>query len=1783
MTQFILCTVGLAFLLTSASFAQAQVTISEFMANNTKTLADQDRDYSDWIEIHNEGGSPVNLDGWSLTDSIDQPRKWRFPGVTLGANGFLIVFASGKDRAAVGSELHANFSLDADGEYLALVRPDGGIATEFAPKFPEQLKDTSYGSVQGIDYYFSKPTAGASNGAGFIALVSDTKFSQDRGFYDTPFDLTISTATTNAIIRCSTNGIPPSATNGFVYAGPIRISGTTTVRASASRSGYLPSNVDTHTYIFLEDVIRQAPTGQPPPGWPSSWGSNTRDYGMDPDVVNNPLYSGTIKSDLKTLPSFSIVMNLNDLFNATTGIYANPGQDGRDWERPASIELINPDGSKGFQIDAGLRIRGGFSRSTGNPKHAFRFFFREDYGEPKLKYPLFGDQGTDTFDAIDLRTFQNYSWSFQGDPTGVFLRDQFSRDTQMAMGHQTERGNFYHLYINGQYWGLYNTDERPEASYGETYFGGNKDDYDVIKVEAGSYNINATDGDMTAWTQLYNLAKAGFVTNDAYQRVQGKNPDGTRNPAYPNLLDLPNLIDYMLVIFYGGNLDAPISNFLGNTSPNNWYGMRNRNGSDGFRFFAHDSEHTLLNVNENRTGPYTSGDTSVLKSNPQWIWQKLGTNAEFRLLAADHIHRHFFNGGSLTPSAARERFLQRKNEIDRAVVGESARWGDAKRAAPLTRNVDWLAAINNILNNYFPRRTDIVLSQLRTKGFYPNVVAPSFNQFGGNIDRGFRLSMTAPAGTIYYTVDGSDPRLPGGAVAPAALTYSSPRPLEESTWIKSRVLSGTNWSALNEAGFTVIQTFKDLLITEIMYNPPTQNGRDGDDFEFIELKNVGAAELDLSGVRFAEGLNFTFPIGTKVGPGQFVVLASQREAFASKYPGVRLDGTYAGHLSNSGEPLTLVHAAGAALASVTYSNQSPWPLSPDNAGFSLVPMNPNLNPDLNNPANWRASFKSGGSPGQDDPAATIGGVWINELLAHTDPVETDAVELYNASATSADISHWFLTDDRSVPKKFRIPAGTVIPAGGYLVFKETHFNPAPGVEPSFTFSSHGEEVYLYSADASGNLTGYSDGFSFGASANGVSFGRYTNSIGEIQHPAELRQSLGSANAGPRVGPVVINEINYHPKPGDEAFIELKNISPDAVKLYNPNHPTNTWRLSGIAFDFPMNLELPAQGLLLVVGSDPSAFRTRYGIPSSLPVLGPYSGVLQENGELLQLQRPDDPDTATNGAVIVPYITVDELRYNNRAPWPTNAAGGGSSLERINAAAYGNDPANWRGSLGPASPGLDSGGNRTPRIDAGIDQVLQGTTFPVIGTLTGAASDDGLPNPPGVLSIAWSQVGGPGAVVIANPKQLNTTASFPGLGSYRLRLTVDDGAAQTSDELTVVIERAPAQITLVSKGSVWKYLDNGSNQGTAWRAPGFNDASWVSGQAQLGYGDGDEAKVVSFGPDTANRYATTYFRRSFLVTNAKAVSQLTAKLLRDDGAVVYLNGTEIFRSNMPEDEITFATLASSNVAGADELTFYEKGVDPSLLVEGINVLAVEVHQITRNNSADLSFDLELSGLAVPPNQPPTVTAGNDLTVASMVAALNGAATDDGLPNPPGRLALAWSQVSGPGSVTFSATNAANPTATFGASGTYVLRLTAQDGELSAQDDVTVTVTGESLAAWKARFFSTAELANPAVSGDSADPDGDGHTNAQEHIAGTDPRDVRSALKLAATRLAGGTTKLVFGAVAGKAYTIQYRDSLTTGAWLKLSDVPAQPSASVLEIPDTNAGGGGRYYRIVTPQL
>jgi lamin tail-like protein/CotH protein len=359
-------------------------------------------------------------------------------------------------------------------------------------------------------------------------------------------------------------------------------------------------------------------------------------------------------------------------------------------------------------------------------------------------------------------------------------------------------------------------------------------------------------------------------------------------------------------------------------------------------------------------------------------------------------------------------------------------------------------------------------------------------------------------------------------------------------------------------------------------------------------------------------------------------------------------------------------------------------------------------------------FEETDSPGEANYLA-LSDIVVNEVLTHTDPPMEDAIELHNLSGAAVNIGGWWLSDSRRQLRKYQIPPNTSIAAGGYAVFYEERFNNRDvAADPFALSSSDGDEVYLSPISGSGALNGYRASADFGAAANGVSFGRFVNSVGTVDYPAltrrtfgrdnaltvqEFRLGTGAGNAYPIVGPIVITEIMYHPPDigtqdnvGHE-YIELYNVTSNSVALYDPASPTNTWRLrDAVDFNFPPNTTIAPGGYLIVVSFDPAtnapalnSFRIQYG--TNFTLTGPYSGKLDNSADSVELYRPDTPNPGGK----VPYILVDRIRYSDVAPWYPNADGLGQSLQRLSAVLYGNDPGNWTSAapaLGPSGAADD---------------------------------------------------------------------------------------------------------------------------------------------------------------------------------------------------------------------------------------------------------------------------------------------------------------------------------------------------------------------------------------------------------------------------------------------------------------------------------------------------------------
>jgi hypothetical protein len=1248
--------------------------INEFLASNGSReplgegdLLDADGDSSDWVELYNPTAGSVDLGGWYLTDDPGKPAKWRFPGpTTLAPGNYLLVFASDKDRTM--GELHTNFKLAAEGGYLALVRPDGRtVAFDYGPSYPPQRRDISYGlALHGVRY-FAVPTPGHPNISGPIDIVADPHFSHEHGLYEDPFTLTLSCDTPGATIRYTTDGRPPTETRGQAYTSPIVVRTTTCIRAAAFKPGCLASEVQTRTFVFLADVERQP---SKPPGFPAVWGSTLADYEMDPEIRDS-LAPGQLAQALRSLATMSIVMEANDLFGAA-GIYVNWSRTGDAWERPCSVELIGPEGSDGFQVNCGIRIHGGDGRRE--PKKSFRLQFTSGYGPGELRYPLFGRGAADRFDQLVLRGGFNDAYAFiLGSEHAQYIRDEFVRRLQLALGHPSPHGTFVHLYINGLYWGLYNPIERPEASFAATYFGGDKDDWDALA--AG----RPIDGSTTAtWNAMLNLVRQGMMSNANYQRLLGNNPDGTRDPQYVNYLDLDNYIDYLLVNFLIGNRDWPLSN---------WCAAMNRVEPTGWKSFSWDAEHSM-GIDSTLTANVTNISDSLGEP-----YARLRVNPEFCLRFADHAHQAFCNGGPFYVDPAnplwdrghpeRNRpaalYAALADEVEPAMVVESARWGDNKGISAC-RLDDWRRERDWVLNTYLAQRPGIVLGQLRSAGLYPTIDPPTFQvngvpQQGGVIPPNGLLTMTAAAGTtVYYTTDGSDPRTPAYVSGDNKIVTLVPENAPKRVLVPS-VANGGNLLANFSGGFEVTRyqargTVDSLSAAEaVITNAALRTSTAREQARVINYANTGSpgrfdadrpfpgtmGQVDVNDfvilvtgkVMIPEAGNWTFGVSSDNG---FRLTVSRRgKTYTSSYPGPRPPGdtlavfniTEAGlhdlrlvFYGRGGSELELFAAQGSfAASSATH--------------FRLVGDTLASNPQAEDGALWftNSFVDATWRPG-------TGGVGFERDSGHETLFQTDVgAEMYNTN-TSCYIRIPFTPAGASYSNlmlKMRYDDGFIVYLNGAEVARR-NFTGDPQWNSVAGAANPDDAAKLQTTiDISGSIGLLRPGVNLLAvhglntSVDSADFLISVELVG-----GELSQGSVSPTALPYAGPLSLNqgthikarafngkwstlneaifttalvaqslrvsEIMYHPADtGNRNDPNTEFI--ELTNIANQSINLNLVRFTdGIDYTFP-SFELPAGGYCLVV-KDRAAFQAKYG--AELPVVGQYTGSLDNGGERIEL-------------------------------------------------------------------------------------------------------------------------------------------------------------------------------------------------------------------------------------------------------------------------------------------------------------------------------------------------------------------------------------------------------------------------------------------------------------------------------------------------------------------------------------------------------------------------------------
>jgi hypothetical protein len=611
-----------------------------------------------------------------------------------------------------------------------------------------------------------------------VALsVADTVFSSNRGYYDDPFNLVISCATPESFILYTIDGSLPSTDNG--EAGKkdepviLRLEGTTIVRAMALRDGMVPSDIDTHTYLFRDDILTQ---GRP------DWAPKKVDFGMDTEIVGDTRSAEKLRDSFLKAPSVSLVMENQDLFGGK-GIYTNPLESGKGWEKPVSLEWISPNGGKDFNSTCGIRIQGTGSRDTSSKKN-FRLKFSSRFGPKKLKEKVFLDSEVCEFDSLVLRNPTHDSWLAVNPDwrkNARYVNDRWASETQRRMGHPSPHQRWVHLYLNGFYWGIYSLSERPDESFMASYFGGKKSDYDVLNAN------QLRNGSRDNFDRARDLIRIqGCETREAYEEIQ-------------KLVDLDALIDYFLYNVYSGNIDWPHKNY--------WIGGK-RGGDPKFRYLNWDAEIGFFEHWKSMRNPKALNSLTLnpLRSNTMlmdlhgaaFFYHRLKRTPDFRVKMADRIRRHTQAGGVLSPEEVGTHYRDLLDEIEPLLLLESARWGDSRREMPFSPlSAEWKKNTSEsswLFREFFPKRSKMLIEHFREDGGYPKLDPPS-----ARIEKAGIVFILNPntEGVVYYTVDGSDPREEWSGRKRGSV-YQNPLEVTGETLVNARIYRDGEWSALEQ-------------------------------------------------------------------------------------------------------------------------------------------------------------------------------------------------------------------------------------------------------------------------------------------------------------------------------------------------------------------------------------------------------------------------------------------------------------------------------------------------------------------------------------------------------------------------------------------------------------------------------------------------------------------------------------------------------------------------------------------------------------------------------------------------------------------------------------------------------------------------------------------------------------------------------------------------------------------------------------------------------------------------
>ncbi len=1302
--------------------------ITEFMAVNETKYADAATNYPDWIEVRDTRparSGNVNIQGWHLTDDPGDLTKWTFPSNSIAPGQYLVVFASGSTNSLIGGRLHADFKLDGDGEYLALVNPSGVVATAFAPQFPPQYRDVSYGyssSPTGTLVYFDTPTPNAANNAGRSAFGPSI-----TNVTHTPYE---PADASNVIVRATVahdlgGGVATASLQYVVMYGATVTTnmyddGAHNDGAAGDRvyAATIPSSAGT-----VNQMVRYAITARGVDGSTSRLPAT----GDPADYFGFVVYDPALSTNPPVLHWFT-QSNAWESFGPSAGTWYTWTDNPSAW----GIAYLSYQGT--FYAGCRVRNKGSSTITAGLNKYKVvpppGHLFRYAAGQPPVKefniHRFVGDEST-------------------------YMREPLACDAMRAAGVPTYNAQYILFRYNGANQTAVIAEQQDEIFLERNGF---DPDGALYKSDPNKATTPEKCSDLSLdWQNpqvfgLYN--KESRKTEDQSDLnvlrtnlAVAAGSDPLKRYMFDNL-NLPEIINQMAVSVVIGH---------GDRCEKNYYVYRDSDDTKEWSMFPWDFDTYLMLIGTGTRGSIEYvvsgkgevrsifyGDYGDWVNNRPHSWLHWDYGVSIHTGAYTNSYNRLYDAIIRMP-ATRQMYLRRLRTVTDQLLGPVA-------PGYLENRIDYFDAVPlaNINAGTLKTYTATRRSQLYSNtGEFTNIPAAQTVSppilFGaldptpasGYEDQEFLELLNTNATAVdvsgWFLSNGVDFVFQAGTVIPARSNLFvspdvaafrareiSPRSNEANfvqgpysgrlaTLGETVALYDTNRvliSSISYTGAPLPVYTGSLRVSEVMYHPPN-----GDD-EFIELCNGGVSTANLSTVRFTDGVVFDFAasVVSNLAPGASTVVVRDLAAFTNAHPGVSVAGQYAGSLNDGGEALVLYDTAqDAVIFSAIYASARGWPVSPDGAGHALVPVAAGDQADgrLDYGGNWRASAYVGGSPGVADPAP-VQDVVLNEFMAHTDYTNeflpqydsNDWIEMFNTAGSPRALTNWFLSDDPGDLRKWRIPTNSVIGGGGWLTFDEVTGFHSP-ITNGFGLNKAGDAIYL-SYLPGGAADRVADAVRFKGQENGVTEGRYPDGAA---YWFALAPTTNAANAAPAAH-VVIARIQYHPAPTganpedntNDEFVELRNAAGVTQALWTVAGP---WRVDGLDFAFPSNTTLGAGATLMLVSFDPSNvvarsnFFAAHGFNTNdVTLYGPYGARLSNHGERLAVERPQEPDLPGEA---ISWVIVDEAIYFDADPWTNSTDGTGLALVRTSDLASGNDPGNWTDGVPPPDPDGDGDGLR----------------------------------------------------------------------------------------------------------------------------------------------------------------------------------------------------------------------------------------------------------------------------------------------------------------------------------------------------------------------------------------------------------------------------------------------------------------------------------------------------------